>query len=106
MNVQWVAELKKCVRSAHFMLVGLQKDLRNDPTTNEELHRYSQHPVTPEEGWEVAKKIGAITYMECSAKTGEGLMEVFEMLAKCSLVIPALHDARETKKKWWSRRST
>jgi Ras family protein A len=42
--------------------------------------------VTPEEGMGVAQKIGAYKYLECSAKTGEGVREVFEHATRAALL--------------------
>lgn len=41
-------------------------------------------PVTPEQGAAVAKDIGA-KYMECSAKTGQGVRDVFNAALKESM---------------------
>ena len=37
-----------------------------------------QEPVKPEDGRAMAEKINAVCYLECSAKTKEGVREVFE----------------------------
>jgi Ras family protein A len=60
--------------------------LRYDQKTIEELHKTSQKPVTPEQGEEVRKKIGAYKYLECSAKTNEGVREVFEHATRAALL--------------------
>jgi len=41
-------------------------------------------PVSPEQGAAVAKEIGA-KYAECSAKTGQGLQEVFTLALRESM---------------------
>jgi len=68
------------------ILVGCKKDLRRDPRVVEELRKTSQRPVTPEEGMAVANKIGAKHYLECSARTGEGVREVFQYATRAALL--------------------
>ncbi|KAH8161300.1 hypothetical protein CIB48_g6944 [Xylaria polymorpha] len=68
------------------ILVGCKKDLRYDPKTIEELRKTSQKPVSPEEGEDIRKKIGAYKYLECSAKTNEGVREVFEHATRAALL--------------------
>lgn len=65
------------------MLVGCQLDLRND---RKETERRGMPSVTYTEGQQVAKKIGAVAYVECSAKTGEGLYLLFEAITKCCVL--------------------
>ncbi|PAV16782.1 small GTPase-binding protein [Pyrrhoderma noxium] len=76
-NVQekWHSEVTHFCAGLPVLLVGCKKDLRRDPKTIEELRKTSQRPVTPEEGVAVAQKIGAKQYLECSARTGEGVRE-------------------------------
>jgi len=87
-NVQekWYPEVKHFCPKVPVLLVGCKKDLRNDPKTNEELGRISQHPVTSEEGEIVARKLGAKQYLECSAKTGEGVHGVFHHATRLALL--------------------
>ncbi|PMD32636.1 Rho GTPase Rho1 [Hyaloscypha variabilis F] len=68
------------------ILVGLKKDLRHDPKTIEELHQTRQKPISYKQGAEVAKKIGAYKYLECSALTKEGVAEVFEHAARAAIL--------------------
>ena len=46
---QWIGEVNHFCEGIPIILVGLQKDLRRDPNTIDELRRTSQHPVTFEE---------------------------------------------------------
>ena len=46
-----------------------------------------QEPVKPEEGRAIAEKINAFAYLECSAKTKEGVREVFETLTLGALQV-------------------
>jgi GTPase SAR1 family protein len=52
--------------------LGNKKDLRNDEATKRELMKMKQEPVRSEAGRTMAEKIGAVGYLECSAKTKEG----------------------------------
>ncbi|KAK0514468.1 hypothetical protein JMJ35_003085 [Cladonia borealis] len=87
-NVQekWISEVLHFCQGLPIILVGCKKDLRYDQKTIEELHKTSQKPVTPEQGEEVKKKIGARHYLECSAKTNEGVREVFEHATRAALL--------------------
>ncbi|CRK14260.1 hypothetical protein BN1723_002620 [Verticillium longisporum] len=87
-NVQekWISEVLHFCQGLPIILVGCKKDLRYDNKTIEELRKTSQKPVSPEEGEEVRKKIGAYKYLECSAKTNEGVREVFEHATRAALL--------------------
>ena len=73
----WRNEVRKAVPKAQLMLVGTKKDLRD----TEPGKKY----VTPDEAQRVAQQIGAVKYVECSAKTREGLKEVFDEAARAYL---------------------
>jgi len=82
---KWTPEVRHFCPSVPIILVGNKKDLRNDSTTIRELSKMKQQPVSTEEGMAMADKIGAYGYMECSARTKEGVREVFEMATKAAL---------------------
>lgn len=46
---------------------------------------FTQEPVKPEDGRDMANRISAFGYMECSAKTKDGVREVFEMATRAAL---------------------
>ena len=50
-----------------------------------------------EQGEEVRKKIGAYKYLECSAKTNEGVRETFEHATRAALLTKK--DGRRSGKK-------
>ena len=59
--------------------------LEYDETTRRELLKAKQEPVKTEEGRAMSEKIGAYTYLECSAKTNEGVRDVFETATRAAL---------------------
>lgn len=46
-----------------------------------------QEPVKSEEGRDMANRISAFGYLECSAKTKDGVREVFEMATRAALQV-------------------
>ena len=68
-------------------MISRFQDLRNDPNTIKELGKMKQEPVKPEEGRAMAEKINAFAYLECSAKSKEGVREVFETATRAALQV-------------------
>jgi Rho family protein len=79
-NVQdkWYPEVAHFCEGTPLILVATKTDLRRDDNTRRLLGAQGQKPVTSEQGAEVAHEIGA-KYIECSAKTGSGVQEVFAL---------------------------
>ena len=85
---KWTPEVKHFCPNVPIILVGNKKDLRNDPNTIKELGNMKQkEPVKPEEGTAMAEKINAFAYLECSAKSKEGVREVFETATRAALQV-------------------
>ncbi|KAJ3220914.1 GTP-binding protein Rho1, partial [Chytriomyces hyalinus] len=86
-NVQekWISEVLHFCAGLPIILVACKKDLRNDPRVIDDLRKTGQSPVQPQQGQAVAEKIGAYRYLECSARTGEGVAEVFEHATRAAL---------------------
>ncbi|CAH8449179.1 unnamed protein product [Schistosoma guineensis] len=81
-STKWMPEIRNFLPNIPVILVANKKDLRNDYSTKRELQRMKQKPVTESEGRSVAKVIGALAYIECSAKQKEGVNDVFETAAR------------------------
>jgi Ras family protein A len=82
---KWLPEVNHFCPNVPVVLVGTKKDLRADPDRLEDLSRRKLKPVTTEEAKVMADRIRAVGYMECSAKTREGVREIFEGAARASL---------------------
>ncbi|XP_076464535.1 cdc42 homolog [Babylonia areolata] len=69
----WLPEIRRHTkRRRPLLLVGTQIDLRTPSPSS------STSQVSTEEGRQLAKLIGADCYIECSARSQEGLQQVFE----------------------------
>ena len=86
-QANWVPEVNDFCPNAPIVLVGIKKDTRNDPTEIKRLHEMKLEPVTSQEGQAMAKEIQAFAYIECSAKSKEGVKEVFETAARAALQV-------------------
>lgn len=81
---KWYPEVSHFCESVPLVLVATKIDLRTDEHTRRMLGAQGQSPVTPEQGQTVAKEMGA-KYIECSAKTGVGVKDVFSLALKESM---------------------
>lgn len=64
--------------------MGTKIDLRRDDQTRRMLAAQGQTPVISDTGAAVARNIGA-RYVECSAKTGVGVQDVFGLALRESM---------------------
>lgn len=78
-------EVKRYCPGLPIILVACKTDLRQDQTTIEELSKQSQQVITYQQGVVVARQIGAYKYVECSAKLGQGVQEVFVSAIRSTL---------------------
>lgn len=75
---KWFPEVRHHCPGVPCLIVGTQIDLRDDPQVLEKLARQKQRPVTPDQGERLARELGAVKYVECSALTQKGLKNVFD----------------------------
>ncbi|RRT83518.1 hypothetical protein B296_00001715, partial [Ensete ventricosum] len=79
-ELQWMPELRRFAPNVPIVLVGTNLDLREDK-------RYlADHPgatiITPAQGEELRKQLGAAAYIECSSKTQQNVKVVFDTAIK------------------------
>ncbi|CAH8440323.1 unnamed protein product [Schistosoma guineensis] len=82
---KWYPEVKHFCPNVPIILVGNKQDLRNDERAHHELAKVRQELVKSEEGRLVCDRINAYGYLECSAKTKEGVRKVFETATRAAL---------------------
>lgn len=58
--------------------VGTKSDLRSDVRLMLQLARYGQAPITTIQGHQLARRLGAVNYVETSALTQHDLKEAFD----------------------------
>jgi len=94
---KWAKELQHHMQNSPvpIILVGTKVDLRNEAQIIQKLKEAGEAPVTEEQGKNMANKIRAVKYLECSALTQEGLKKVFDEAIKTAIRPPKM----EVKKK-------
>jgi len=87
-TAKWYPELMHFCPEVPFILVGTKSDVRNSHAELERLKESGQSPVDVKQAQDLAVKIKAIKYMECSAKTQENLKDVFDEAVRAVLRPP------------------
>lgn len=87
-NVQhkWAEEARDKCPGVPVILVGLKKDLRDDPIVQEEMRKKGLSFVTKRQGEDIKDAVGARKYLECSSLTGEGVDDVFEAATRAAMI--------------------
>lgn len=89
---KWKSELLRYCKRVPVILVGCKLDLRSDFIAMKQSQQKLEF-VSEARGIAAARSLKACCYLECSAKTGQGVKEVLQVAARESL------RAREKKKK-------
>mmetsp|Transcript_10095 Transcript_10095/g.10919 ORF Transcript_10095/g.10919 Transcript_10095/m.10919 type:complete len:188 (-) Transcript_10095:1412-1975(-) len=77
---KWFPEIQHHAPGVPFILVGTKLDLRNDPKNGDAKF------ITKSQGESLKEELKAFKYLECSARTQEGLKQVFDEAIRCVLI--------------------
>lgn len=75
---KWFPEVHHHCPGVPCLIVGTQTDLRDDAGVRDKLARQKMSPIRKEDGDRMAKELGAVKYVECSALTQYKLKDVFD----------------------------
>ncbi|KAJ7806245.1 P-loop containing nucleoside triphosphate hydrolase protein [Mycena olivaceomarginata] len=89
---KWFPEVHHHCPGVPCLIVGTQIDLRDDSQVIEKLTRQKQRPITNEQGDRLARELGVVKYVECSALMQKGLKNVFDEVRPPSflLIVPLI----------------
>eukprot|EP01113_Clastostelium_recurvatum_P010748 TRINITY_DN153_c0_g1_i2.p1 TRINITY_DN153_c0_g1~~TRINITY_DN153_c0_g1_i2.p1 ORF type:complete len:191 (-),score=51.25 TRINITY_DN153_c0_g1_i2:176-748(-) len=79
---KWYPEVQHFCPDVPQILVGTKLDLREDGASLDKLKSQGKRPVSNDQGQELARRIKAVRYIECSALKGTCLKEVFDEAIK------------------------
>ena len=82
---EWKPEVGHFCPSIPYILVGNKSELRNDLSLSDRLAAAGKSVVSYNEGLQASQRIGAYTYLECSARKLAGIQTVFETAVKAAL---------------------
>jgi len=98
-RAKWNPEVNHHCPNVPKLLIGTKIDLRTDTETLARLQDKRMAPVTTTQAESLAKEIGAVRYLECSALTQQGLKNVFDEAIRTVLNPDKYKSAADKKKK-------
>lgn len=99
---KWFPEVHHHCPGVPCLIVGTQTDLRDEAAVREKLAKQKMTPVRKEDGERMAKELGAVKYVECSALTQYKLKDVFDEVPSiyCSQAVPFRSDPFSCRLSW------
>ncbi len=103
---KWFPEVHHHCPGVPCLIVGTQTDLRDDAQVRDKLAKQKMQPVRKEDGERMAKELGAVKYVECSALTQFKLKDVFDEVRAPAIPCDKWATDRIPRRLWphWSPR--
>lgn len=98
---KWFPEVRHHCPYIPCLLVGTQIDLRDDSSVQEKLARQKVQPVHKEDGDRMAKELGAVKYVECSALTQYQVKDVFGEVLTITVTATSYHIPSYLRRGMW-----
>ncbi|KIW82516.1 hypothetical protein Z517_05543 [Fonsecaea pedrosoi CBS 271.37] len=98
-STKWIAEINEHCPGVKIVLCALKCDLREEhEKDDDEEHGAPPRPMIQyNEGLEVARRIGALRYLECSAMRNRGVNEAFTEAARVALQVKPARSKDDSK---------
>jgi Rho family protein len=103
---KWTSEIAENCQGVKIVLVALKCDLREHGDEEEEgegaegangAQQEKKPMITYNQGLEVARRIGALRYLECSAMRNRGVNEAFTEAARVALSVKLAGEKSDSK---------
>ncbi|XP_063083660.1 rho-related GTP-binding protein RhoD [Cavia porcellus] len=82
---RWYPEVTHFCKRVPIIVVGCKTDLRKDEALVNKLRKNRLEPVTYHRGQEMARSVGAVAYLECSARLHDNVHAVFQEAVEVAL---------------------
>lgn len=83
---KWVPEVRNYCPNAPIILVATKTDLRHKSSLIAQLSEENLVPVSTSDGRQMARKINAFAFKECSAVTNKGVRDVFKTAVRAAQI--------------------
>jgi len=84
-RTKWLPEVAHHCPNVPTLLVGTRTDLRSNGGDGDDNGRTAQLHIRAEQGQQLAEEIGASMYLECAAKTQDGVTNLFDKAIRVAL---------------------
>jgi Ras-related C3 botulinum toxin substrate 1 len=98
-RTKWFPEISHHAPNIPIILVGTKLDLREDQSTIAKLRERRMEPIQYAAASAMAREVGAVRYLECSALTQKGLKNVFDEAIRAVLAPAPRKEAGKKKNK-------
>ncbi|XP_028917313.1 rho-related GTP-binding protein RhoD [Ornithorhynchus anatinus] len=97
---KWYPEVTHFCPGVPILLVGCKTDLRNDKDQLQRVKKSGQDPISYQKGQALANNLGAVAYLECSARLKDNIEVIFQQAAAATLGSPQKGFWRGMRKKY------